>query len=237
MIMNYNENQKRCFCRGRIILSVLVFLGILSWGSGSLQAAEPLSLSALISRMQVAYERTRDLKASFIQEVSLKSMGRAEREEGILYLKNPKRMLWDYQKPQMKKLVVNPQKAWLYVPEDHVVYVQNADQIFKSKMAVRFLSGMGKLQEDFSIRFAASGAVDKEGNYQLTLVPKRPGLGTDQLNLTVDKKSYQIIEGSFTDTYGNETRIQFRNIRVNNRLSDSLFNFRVPTGVEVFNMP
>ncbi len=67
-------------------------------------------------------------------------------------------------------------ESWLYVPEDHVVYVQNADQIFKSKMAVRFLSGMGKLQEDFSIRFAESGAVDKEGNYQLTLVPKRPGL-------------------------------------------------------------
>lgn len=235
--MNYKKERKYDSGGWRLILALLLFFSLLSGVSGSLQAAETLSLSSLINRMQEAYGRTRDLKAYFVQEVSLKSVGRTEREEGILYLKNPSRMLWDYQKPQIKKLVVNPQKAWLYIPEDRVVYVQNADQIFKSKMAVRFLSGMGKLREDFQISFAESGAVDQDGNYQLKLAPKRPGLGTDQLNLTVDKKSYQILEGSFTDTYGNATRIRFRNIKVNNQLSDRMFNFKVPPGVEVFNMP
>jgi len=221
---------------GACALVFLLFTGFLAGGCRSLWAADPLSLPAFISRMQGAYERTRDLKASFVQEVSLKSVGRTEREEGMLYLKNPGRMLWDYQKPQIKKLVVNPKKAWLYVPGDQVVYVQNADQILKSRMTVRFLSGMCKLREDFLVSFAESGAVDQEGNYRLTLIPKATGLGTDQLTLIVDKKSYQIVEGSFTDTYGNATRIRFRNIRVNNRLADSMFNFRAPAGVEVFNM-
>lgn len=218
-------------------LVFFIFCGFLLGGVRILRAADAPSLPALISRMQDAYERTRDLKASFVQEVSLKSVGKTEREEGILYLKNPRRMLWDYRKPQVKKLIVNPQKAWLYVPGDSVVYVQSADSIFKSKMTVRFLSGMGKLREDFQVGFSESGALDQEGNYRLRLLPRAAGLGTDQLNLIVDRKSYQILEGSFTDPYGNVTRIRFRNIRVNSGLTDPMFNFKVPTGVEVFNMP
>lgn len=219
------------------ILALLIIGGLLYNDCKILWAADSASLSTVISRMQGAYDRTHDLKASFIQEVTLKSVGRTEREEGTLYLKNPRRMLWDYQKPRAKRLVVNPQKAWLYIPEDSVVYVQNADQLFKSKMAVRFLSGMGKLREDFQVSFAESGPVDQNGNYQLKLIPKAAGLGADQLNLVVDKNTYQIVEGSFTDPYGNATRIRFRDIKVNNRFSDRLFTFKVPAGAEVFNMP
>jgi len=235
--MDYKMKKDYAFSLRGCVLAFLIFCGFFYGDRSFLWAADSISLPVLISRMQAAYDRTRDLKASFVQEVSLKSVGRTEREEGILYLKNPRRMLWDYQKPRIKKLVVNPQKAWLYIPEDHVVYVQNADQIFKSKMAVRFLSGMGKLREDFQVSFADSGAVDQDGNYRLRLIPKVAGLGADQLNLTVDKKSYQIVEGSFMDTFGNATRIRFRNIKLNNRLDDRIFTFKVPTGVEVFNMP
>lgn len=230
--------KKQYASRLRVFLPVLLLCCVFLMGeSPFLGAADNPSLASLISRMQETYDRTRDLKASFVQEVTLKSVGRTEREEGVLYLKNPRRMLWDYRKPQPKKLIVNPQKAWLYIPEDRVVYVQNAEQLFKSKMAVRFLSGMGKLREDFQVSFSEQGAVDGDGNYRLKLLPKKAGLGADQLNLTVDRKSYQIVEGSFTDSYGNATRIRFRNIQVNNRLADHMFNFKIPTGADVFNMP
>jgi outer membrane lipoprotein carrier protein len=237
MSRGLSRKKKDGLNRWGCALAFLLFSSFLLGGGRFLWAADAPSLPVVISRMQEAYERTRDLQASFVQEVSLKSMGKTEREEGILYLKNPRRMLWDYRKPQIKKLVVNPQKAWLYMPGDSVVYVQNAESIFKSKMAVRFLSGMGKLREDFQVSFAESGAVDQGGNYHLRLVPKAAGLGTDQLNLIVDKKSYQILEGSFNDSYGNATRIRFRNIRVNIGLADHMFSFRPPAGVEVFNMP
>jgi len=237
MKMNLLGRTKNLLPWWVLAIAFLIFPSILPGQGSCLQAADAPSLPAVISRMQAAYERTRDLKASFVQEVSLKSVGKTDREEGILYLKNPRRMYWDYQKPGIKKLIVNPQKAWLYMPGDSVVYVQNADALYKSKMAVRFLSGMGKLREDFRVSFAESGAVDQEGNYRLKLVPKAPGLGTDQLNLVVDRRSYQILEGSFTDPYGNATRIRFGNIRTNTGLSDRIFNFTVPAGVEVFNMP
>lgn len=202
----------------------------------ALQAAEPLSLEQLSQRMQEMYEKTVDLKARFIQEVTIESMKKTEREEGTVTFKNPRMMLWDYLKPKAKKLVINAQKAWLYVPEDRMVYVQNAEEVYRSRMAVRFLSGIGKLSEDFQTRFSNDGPLDREGNYRLTLTARETGSGIDRLDLTVDGKSFQIIECRFKDTFGNATRLRFSDLRLNTGVADKFFTFTVPPGVEVVTM-
>lgn len=201
-----------------------------------LQAAEPLSLEQLSQRMQEMYEKTVDLKARFIQEVTIESMKKTEREEGTVTFKNPRMMLWDYLKPKAKKLVINAQKAWLYVPEDRMVYVQNAEEVYRSRMAVRFLSGIGKLSEDFQTRFAKDGPLDREGNYRLTLTARETGSGIDRLDLAVDGKTFQIVECRFKDTFGNTTRLRFSDMRLNTGVSDKFFTFTAPPGVEVVQM-
>ncbi|HVO65777.1 MAG TPA: outer membrane lipoprotein chaperone LolA [Syntrophales bacterium] len=205
--------------------------------SSSPALGDLLSLNELIAKTQERYEKTKDLKAQFIQEVTIKSMNKTEREEGTLYVKNPRRMLWSYSKPTAKKLIINPKKAWLYIPDDHAVYLQDSENIYKSKLGVKFLSGIGKLSEDFHIEFSRPEPVDRNGNYLLTLSPKAPEAGVDKLHLTVDKDAFQIIQCSFTDLYGNTTRIRLTDIKINNNLDDKLFNFKPPSGVEVFNMP
>jgi outer membrane lipoprotein-sorting protein len=161
--------------------------------------AEALSLEQMIAKTQEIYEKTTDLKAGFIQEVTIKSMKKTEREEGIVYFKNPRMMLWDYTKPMSKKLVINAQKAWLYVPEDRMVYVQNAEDVYRSRMAVKFLSGIGKLSEDFQIRFSKDNPLDGEGNYHLVR-PKNwgaastgsisPSMGRSSRSSSVDSTTH-----------------------------------------------
>jgi outer membrane lipoprotein carrier protein len=199
--------------------------------------AELMPLEELIAKAQERYEKSEDLKARFIQESTIKAMNKTDREEGILYVKNPKRMLWNYSKPKAKKLIINPKRAWLYIPDDRVVYIQEAENIYKSKLAVKFLSGIGKLGEDFHIRYAKPDAVDGKGNYLLTLVPKVSDMGIDTLHLAIDRDNFQVIQCSFMDLYGNITRIRLTDIKINNNLSDKLFHFKPPAGVEVFNMP
>lgn len=199
--------------------------------------AENLSLEQLAAKTQEAYEKTFDLKSRFVQEVTIKSMKKTEREEGTVWLKNPKMMLWDYTKPKEKKLVINARRAWLYVAEDRMVYVQNADDVYRSRMAVKFLSGIGKISEDFQLRFAKDPPLDEEGNYLLTLTAKEKGTGIDRLYLTVDGKSFQILQCRFTDDYGNTTRLRFSDIVTNTGISDKFFTFKPPPGVEVVNMP
>ena len=214
-----------------IILNILVF-----FAAGTL-FGDTLPLNQLINKAQERYEKTRDLKAQFIQEVTIKSVNKTEREEGIVYVKNPRKMLWLYSKPKAKKLIINPSKAWLYVPEEHAAYVQDTENIYKSKLAVKFLSGIGKLSEDFHVGFSKPDNVDRNGNYLLTLIPKASDTGVDKLHITIDKENFQITQCSFTDLYGNLTRIRLSDIRINNNLDDRLFSFKPPSGVDVFNMP
>jgi outer membrane lipoprotein carrier protein len=216
---------------------IAIFSFVLSLTPAPASGAEPLSLEQLTARTQELYEKTVDLKASFIQEVTIKSMKKTEREEGVVTFKNPRMMHWDYLKPKAKKLVINASKAWLYVPEDRMVYVQNAEDVYRSRMAVKFLSGIGKLAEDFQIRFTKDNPLDAEGNYHLTLTAKEPGGGIEKLSLTVDGKTYQIIQCRFNDAFGNTTRLRFSDIRINTGVSDKFFTFTVPAGVEVVSMP
>jgi outer membrane lipoprotein carrier protein len=199
--------------------------------------AELLSLREVVTKIQERYEKTADLKARFVQEINIKALKKSDREEGVIYIKNPKRMLWHYLKPKVKKLIINPQKAWFYVPEDRVVYVQSAEEVLKSKLTVKLLSGIGKLDDDFNVGFPGEGPVDAKGNYLVTLTPKESGFGVDRLFLTIDKNTFLMIQCRFSDMYGNVTRIRFTDIKTNTNLSDHLFAFRPPQGVEVYNLP
>jgi len=218
------------------IITAGIFICLLFFPVSSLRA-ETLPLGEIVARVQERYEKTEDLTAGFVQEVTIKAMKKTEREEGRLYMKNPRRMLWHYVKPKAKKLIINPQKAWLYVPDDRIVYVQNADEIFKSKLAMKFLSGIGKLDEDFHVVFSKEGSVDSRGNYLVTLVPKQSDFGVEKLFLTIHKDTFLIIQCSFSDIYGNVTRIGFMDIKTNTKLSDHLFTFKPPQGIEVYHMP
>jgi outer membrane lipoprotein carrier protein len=229
--------KKKCSRSYHYSLKIAIILNLLLFFASGTSFADTLSLDELIAKAQERYEKTQDLKAQFIQEVTIKSVNKTEREEGVVYVKNPRRMLWVYSKPKAKKLIINPKKAWLYIPEDHAAYVQDTENIYKSKLAVKFLSGIGKLSEDFDVGFSKPDNVDKNGNYLLTLVPKVSDTGVDKLHITIDKENFQIIQCSFADLYGNNTRIRLTDIRINNNLDDKLFNFKPPSGVEVFNMP
>jgi outer membrane lipoprotein carrier protein len=213
-----------------LVILLLNFIFSPSWG------AERPTLDEVVRRVQETYERTGQVKAHFSQTVVLKAMKKTEKEEGVFYFKKPKRMRWVYSKPSAKELVINPQKAWLYVPADRIVYVQDADSLFKSTVSVRFLAGIGKLKDDFKISFAGDKEAEKADSHLLELVPLRPEEGVKKLQIAVNRESFQIMRVILYDPYGNVTTLAFSAIEINKDLPDSLFIFKVPAGVDVMDM-
>ncbi len=195
--------------------------------------SEPLDIDALIAKIQVIYEKTDDLEAEFIHKVPLQLTGKIFTEEGTFYFKKPGRMCWDYAKPPLKKLVINPEKAWFYIPEDNRVYVQRTKDILTSQIAIRFFSGIGNLSENFTITYSTPRCRDDEGNYLITLTPKEYDEGIQALELTISGESFYVIGYNLKDMYGNMNRYTFKNIRVNNDLPESLFHFTPPSGAEI----
>lgn len=223
-----------------VLACFLALAGVVLYGPGTVCAqnqtgqTDKISLEDLGDRIQGVYDAATDLKADFAQESTIKSLKKTEKESGTVYFKKPRKMLWDYSSPQKKKLIINPRTAWLYVPEEKLVYMQNSEALVNSRLTIRFLTGIGKLRDDFQLKYSPE-PLDKSGNYQLELIPKsrEAAGGFDKLSVTVDKNSFFITRCVFKDMYGNVTRISFRNMKTNNGLQDKMFNFTPPAGVKV----
>jgi outer membrane lipoprotein carrier protein len=220
----------RPVCKKLIIILVLVF-------PTASVFAEPLPLDELIEKIQARYEQTRDLEARFVQDATIKSVTQTLTEEGTVYFKKPRRMLWDYSKPSHKKLVINPRKAWLYIPDDNLVYIQDAKKLLTSRITVRFIAGIGKLKGDFKIASAPENYIDKEGNYLLSLIPHSKKMGIEQLFMQINKDTFDVMNFTFTDIYGNTTRLTLTKMKINNNLPDSMFYFTPPAGTQIVNVP
>ncbi|MFA5323222.1 MAG: outer membrane lipoprotein carrier protein LolA [Smithella sp.] len=195
------------------------------------------ALDDVVQKLQSAYEKTKDLKADFVQEATMKSIKKTQREEGRVFFKNPKNMLWEYSKPKGKKLVINRQTAWLYLSSEKVAYRQKAESVFQSRLLINFFAGEGKLKDDFIIKYVEPKALDKDGNYVLKLIPKEKTPACNFMRLTVDKNKFYILQLSFDDFMGNSTMLRFSNISMNTGFSQKMFQFQPPAGVQTFEVP
>ena len=217
----------------KIGIAMTVFLGYVACPS---HAAELPSIDDVVSRLQQTYEKTIDFKADFIQETTIKSIKKTDVEEGVVFFKNPRNMLWNYTKPKAKKMVINSRKVWLYLPQEKVAYTQDADYIFQSKVLIKFLTGLGKLKDDFTIEYAKSNALDKNENYRLVLTPLEKSTSYNALQITVDKNIFYILQVNFDDTFGNSNTLRFSNIAINVGFAPNIFQFQPPAGVNIFKM-
>jgi outer membrane lipoprotein carrier protein len=233
MIKNFFKTNKLFTSTG---IGLCLILSLLALPSCVFSDELP-AVGDIAQKLQSSYENAKDLKADFVQEAMIKSIKKTQREEGKVFFKNPKNMLWEYTKPQGKKMVINSQKAWLYLSNEKVVYTQKSESIFQSKFLINFFSGSGKLKNDFVIKYAEPKAYDKDGNYLLVLTPREKTAACNLIKLTIDKNNFYILQVSFDDVMGNTTTLKFSNISINTGLSQKMFQFRPPAGVQVFEMP
>jgi len=125
--------------------------------------------------------------------------------------------------------------------------VSSVADMFKggNGIALSYLTGMGHVSRDFTVSFAKEQR-DKNGNYQLELLPKSPSPVLAKLSLTVSaeavksylqqgtvKDLFPIIASIVFDAGGNETRIDYSRARVNKGIDNGKFTFKIPAGVEV----
>ncbi|MGY8766301.1 MAG: LolA family protein, partial [Nitrospinaceae bacterium] len=69
--------------------------------------------------------------------------------------------------------------------------------------------------------------------YTVALSPKEAKSDLNRLILRANKNNYQIIGVTVYDDLGNKTQIKFKNIRINEQIAESIFDFKVPAGVEI----
>ena len=181
----------------------------------------------LVLKLEAHHARTADLVARFTQSYRSGMLGREVVERGVVSLKRPGRMRWEYKDPEAKLFVSDGKTFSFYVPADRQVIVSEQDE--QRSLAARLLSGRGGLLDEFD---ASLDEPLEEGVFRLRLVPRRPQADVEGALLDVEP-SGRIRSILLEDVQGNRTRFRFEGVRENTGLRDSLFRFEVPAGVEV----
>ena len=182
---------------------------------------------ALARRVETRHRRTADLTARFVQTYRSGAIGRELVEKGVLSLKPPGRMRWDYQTPEKKTFVSDGRTSYFYVPADRQVI--RREQRDARDLPSMLLSG----QADILATFEAALEPGAPGGLQrLRLTPRKPEAEIEELHVDVD--AHDRIRGIVVvDAQGNRSQFTFDQIKENVGLDDRLFRFQVPRGVEV----
>jgi outer membrane lipoprotein carrier protein len=182
---------------------------------------------SLVRRVEERQARTADLVGRFTQSYRSGMLGREVVERGIVMVKRPGRMRWEYKDPEAKLFIADGRTFYFYVPADRQVIVSEQDT--ERSLAARLLSGKGGLLEEFDV--SLDEPVD-EGVLRVKLVPRREQPDVERAFLDVEP-SGRIRSILLDDVQGNRTRFRFEGLRENTGLADRLFRFEVPAGVEV----
>jgi outer membrane lipoprotein carrier protein len=195
------------------------------------RGAQTASAEDLAARIQQRYDTIRDFEADFVQTYQGGLLRTKTTEQGTVAIKRPGRMRWVYTKPERKEFVSNGQRVYSYLPADKQVIVSPMPEGDQTTPAL-FLTGRGHLVRDFSATLAqVPGALP--GVIGLKLVPKKSDPEIEWLMLGIDAKTLQIRQLVAADRQGGQSAFTFNNLKENRNLSDKLFEFQVPRGVDV----
>ncbi len=192
----------------------------------------PTPASALARAVQAHYQQVRDFTAAFEQAYVGGVLKRRTVERGVVAIKKPGRMRWDYESPEKKLFVSDGTRMYFYVPADKQVRVSRMPDDGRVPTPILFLAGRGDLLRDFRVEEVAApdGASAARA---LRLRPVRPEPEYETLTLVVDASSYVLKQLIVVDGQGGISTFTFTDLRENVGVPDSRFVFTMPRGVDV----
>ncbi|MBI5047686.1 MAG: outer membrane lipoprotein chaperone LolA [Deltaproteobacteria bacterium] len=185
-------------------------------------------LDTIVSKLQKTYEGIQDIQANFVQLTTSASIKQTQKAEGVVYFKKPGMMKWEYKSPNTDIIVSDGKTLWAYQQDIGQVMTGNASSN-ETSISNNFLSGMGNLKKDFDIELSEQDSI----SYLLKLKSKTPQPNVQKLYIAVDKKTFFVVKTIVYDLIGNETKVIFENIQINQSISANIFKFKIPKGVKV----
>ncbi len=173
------------------------------------------------------YHRIKTMQAGFIQTRYDENGRPLQTSEGTFALQRPGKFRFEYTKPYRQLYVADGGKIWHYDPDLEQVIVKSVDAALGDTPAL-LLSGKEPLADRFVIRDLRREGSDLQW---LELRPKGEESSFRSVRLGFSDRGLRLME--VVDILGQTTRLQFRQVRVNEPVPADLFRFVAPKGVDV----
>jgi outer membrane lipoprotein carrier protein len=196
-----------------------------------ISAAPANSPSATASQVDAHYNHLKSFKVAFTEVYSGPGVSRSE--SGILWLKKPGRMRWEYHQPREKLFLTDGQTAYFYVPGEHQAREAPVKKLDDIRSPLRYLLGKTKLEKELGgLSFAPDVKPLQPGNTVLRGVPNDMKDRVSEVVMEISPLG-QIVRIVVQEVDGATTDFRFSGFEENIPVQDSLFHFTPPPGVEM----
>jgi chaperone LolA len=151
---------------------------------------------------------------------------------GVMYLKRPGKMRWDYKPPKDYYIISDGEKIWFYDKKGKQVMVGKLEAFLDKHLISSLFLNIKNVKKFFYIK-----GEEKKDCFKLTLSLHKTRPQLEKVLVWVTKNKFQIVKIQLTDLYGNINIISFTKIIPNPSLKNSLFDFQPPPGVEKIRLP
>lgn len=206
--------------------------------AGAVATRTPQSVATAV---QSFYDQTRSVEAEFFQTYYNRIYDKYERSQGAVKFQKPGRMRWDYGAPNGKVIVTDGKRLVMYEPGED----SEPGQVFERAIsdselpqALAFLTGTGKLSDDFTFRLLDAAAQGFPTGYVLELLPKKPSPHYERILFYVDgdaKRTGLVHRVLIVDSAGNRNRIDFKAPKFNRNFDAKTFAWQPPKNARKIN--
>jgi outer membrane lipoprotein carrier protein len=193
-------------------------------------SAHAADVHALAQAVDQHYNHLRSLQAEFSE--TYRGAGADRNESGILWLKKPGKMRWEYRSPEEKLFVSDGKDAWFYLPQEKQARKTPVRKLDDLRSPIAFLLGKTKLEKELQgLSVAPDKTPTAPGNVVLRGVPKGMEEGVSAVLLEVTPESL-ISRILIEQTDGSATEFRFSSPKEDINIADQQFRFSPPPGVE-----
>ncbi|HSC33910.1 MAG TPA: outer membrane lipoprotein chaperone LolA [Thermodesulfobacteriota bacterium] len=215
---------------------IFVILGLLFTSTAG-YSVQNESIDVVVDKIQKKYEEIEDFHADFTQEATVKALNTVQKSDGEVWFKKPGKMRWNYYEPYKDQIVSDGRTLWFYNEEEKQVIESPLNQVSDTESTSTLLSGLGKIKDLYKTSFTESGEFEADGSYLIDLRPKEEGEDYNKVTLAINKNTMMVNTLYLYDPFGNLTKVLLKNVEVDKGVSDSLFDFKAPSGVEIIKPP
>lgn len=187
----------------------------------------PRELDDLLKTVQTRYNRSDTLKLDFSEAYA--GTGRpAQKESGVLYLKKPGRMRWEYTSPAGKIFLSDGKEVFQYTPADGQATKNKLKESEDMRAPLAFL--LGKL--DFAKEFKNFQSKPDPAGTWIIVEPKSENLAYSEVEFLASADG-EIHRVRVTGQDGSKLDFTFSNEQLNAPVTPAMFVFHAPPGVPV----
>ncbi len=220
----------------KVKVLVCLILAAMMLGCAQTNINKSVNASVIAKNMVEKSEKIKNMEANMFYEIKI---GPRVQNATMFYAFEKPSKTYIYNKKLEQVVVSNGKTVWIYDKKTNTVYVTNVSKLPPEKQkSIRenlYKSVVESVLKSYNIKYLGTTTLDGRKCYIIDLIPKNKTIPM-RMKMWVDSEYWLPIKviSSAKSMFGNITTVvEYRNVKINEGVNESLFNFTPPKSAKI----